>query len=332
MDIIFIIVLLSAAVLMAIAIGSNDIANAMGTTIGAGVLREREAFALGSVFIIIGALFFGHKVSHTIGVKIIVGGEFTIIGGIISLASAGVVVLVLTWFQMPTSTTHAIIGGVAGWGVAFIAIGAVAWGQIGWIALSWIISPFAGIGFAFSVYYIISKRYISRIKSVARREEIEGVFTYFMVGSACFVALSMGANDTSHAVGVLFAMKKSMPAFLSQNWQLLLFGALFICVGTFLLGHKVSRTVGKGLTELIPSRGFSAQISTAIIVFIFSQLGIPVSTSHTLVGSVIGVGIVRGIREVRTDVVKDVSLSWLVTLPASFALAFVITLLCMPVI
>jgi PiT family inorganic phosphate transporter len=279
------------------------------------------------VFIIIGALFFGHKVSETIGTKIIIGGEFSLYGGIIALFSAGIVVLVLTMFQMPTSTTHAIIGGVAGWGVAFIALGAVDWGQIGRIALSWIISPVAGIALAFIIYFIISTRYLARIKSVAKRAELEMIFTYLMIGSACAVALSMGANDTSHAVGVLFAMKASMPPFLSQNWQLLLFGAIFICVGTFMLGHKVSRTVGKGLTDLIPSRGFSAQVSTSIIVFIFSQLGIPVSTSHTLVGSVIGVGIVRGIREVRTDVVKDISLTWIITLPSSFGLAFILTYL-----
>lgn len=159
-------------------------------------------------------------------------------------------------------------------------------------------------------------------------EKVESVFTKLMVVSACFLAFSHGANDVANAVGPMAAaldlIKSGIAALKAQIpvWLLVL-GAVGIVVGLATWGYKVIETIGTKITHLTPSRGFAANISAATTIVVASKLGMPISTTHTLVGAVIGIGLARGIDYVDLKVIKDIVISWLITVPIGAILAIV---------
>jgi len=189
----------------------------------------------------------------------------------------------------------------------------------------------AGIGI---VVMIIGKYFISKLHfdPAADRDfhfaNVEKVFSVLMVVTACAMAFAHGSNDVANAVGPLAAVvgiaesgevaqKSIMPA-----WILLLGGA-GIVLGLVTYGHRVIATIGSGITELTPSRGFAATLGAATTVVIASGTGLPISTTHTLVGAVLGVGLARGIASLDLKVVRTIFLSWIVTLPAGAILAII---------
>jgi inorganic phosphate transporter, PiT family len=182
---------------------------------------------------------------------------------------------------------------------------------------------------------ILGKYLLNRIKPDPQAERdsrfgnVEGIFAVLMIFTACAMAFAHGSNDVANAVGPLAAIvgiinsggevlqKSIMPA-----WILLLGGA-GIVFGLVTLGFKVMKTVGSKITELTPTRGFAAELSAATTVVLASGIGIPVSTTHTLVGAVLGVGLARGIGAINLRVVGSIFLSWLITLPAGAGLAII---------
>lgn len=159
-------------------------------------------------------------------------------------------------------------------------------------------------------------------------EKVESIFAYMLIGSACFLAFSHGANDTANAVGPMAAaidivkngivgLKAPIPV-----WILFL-GAIGIVIGLSTWGYKVIQTVGSKITHLTPSRGFAANISAATTIVVASRLGLPISTTHTLVGAVMGIGLARGVEYLNLRVVRDIIISWLVTVPVGAVLAIV---------
>jgi inorganic phosphate transporter, PiT family len=182
---------------------------------------------------------------------------------------------------------------------------------------------------------ILGKYLLNRIKPDPQAERdsrfgnVEGIFAVLMIFTACAMAFAHGSNDVANAVGPLAAIvgiinsggevlqKSIMPA-----WILLLGGA-GIVFGLVTLGFKVMKTVGSKITELTPTRGFAAELSAATTVVLASGIGIPVSTTHTLVGAVLGVGLARGISAINLRVVGSIFLSWLITLPAGAGLAII---------
>jgi PiT family inorganic phosphate transporter len=176
---------------------------------------------------------------------------------------------------------------------------------------------------------------ISRLKFDPREDKdfhftnVEKVFGILMMVTACAMAFAHGSNDVANAVGPLAAIvgivesggqvaqKSPVPI-----WILLL-GGTGIVIGLITYGHKVMATVGTGITELTPSRGFAATLAAAITVVLASGTGLPISTTHTLVGAVLGVGLARGIAALNLDVVRMILLSWIVTLPAGAILSII---------
>ena len=156
---------------------------------------------------------------------------------------------------------------------------------------------------------------------------VERVFAVLMVFTACAMAFAQGSNDVANAVGPLaavasivqtggeIAVKSSMP------WWILLLGGSGIVAGLIMLGYRVIETVGRNITELTPSRGFAAELAAATTVVLASGTGLPISTTHTLVGAVLGVGLARGISAVNAGVVGRIILSWLITLPVGAGLS-----------
>ena len=159
---------------------------------------------------------------------------------------------------------------------------------------------------------------------------VEKVFAYLQILSACFVAFAHGANDVANAIGPFAAVvalardgalalggKTAVPA-----WILLVGGA-GIVAGLSMWGWRVMATIGKKITELTPSRGFAAEFAAATTIVVASRLGIPISTTHTLVGAVLGVGLARGMESLNRRVVRDIETSWVVTLPAGAGMSIV---------
>lgn len=154
-----------------------------------------------------------------------------------------------------------------------------------------------------------------------QHSQVEKVFGYLQILSACFVAFAHGANDVANAIGPMAAIigiiKNKTIAYSAQTplWLLALGGA-GIVVGLMTWGWRVIETIGKKITDLTPSRGFAAEISAAAVILLASKLGLPISTTHTLIGAVLGVGLARGIGALNMGVLKDIVAAWVITIPA----------------
>ncbi len=382
-------------------VGANDVANAMGTSVGSGAITVKKAILIAAVFEFTGAVLAGGHVTGTIRKGIIDADfvpspEILILGMLSALLAAGLWLMVASWFGWPVSTTHTIVGALIGFGMVGLGMEAVKWGKVGSIVASWLISPMLGAFFAFllalSVRKFIfdaesplaaAKRYgpvyvffmgvlISLVtifkglkhlklelttsqslavsivvgliiaiagRSLIQRVEVdpkadqefhyasvEKVFAPLCVFTACSMAFAHGSNDVANGIGPLAAVVSiARTGEVAQTaalpiWILFLGGA-GIVLGLSTMGYRVMKTIGKRITELTPSRGFCAELAAAATVVIASRLGLPVSTTHIIVGSVLGVGLARGIAAIDLRVVLGIVTSWVVTLPIGAATA-----------
>ena len=395
---IFIILACVFGLFMAWGIGANDVANAMGTSVGSGAITIKQAVLIAAVFEFAGAFLAGGQVTKTIRKGIIdaellsATPELLIYGMLASLLAAGIWLLVASKFGWPVSTTHTIVGAIVGFAAVGIGFDAVHWSKVGTIVMSWVVSPalagaasywlfrsvqklilnrdnpfesakqvvpyyvlltgfiialvtmFKGLkhvglelttlqsyggALAFGlVIMFISMHFINKIEIKPEADKdfhfanVERVFGVLMVVTACAMAFAHGSNDVANAIGPVAAVvsivqhdgeitqKSILPV-----WILILGGA-GIVAGLLMYGRRVMATIGKNITELTPSRGFAATLAAATTVVFASGTGLPISTTHTLVGAVLGVGLARGIGALNLTVVRTIFLSWIVTLPA----------------
>ena len=396
-----------AGLYMAWNIGANDVANAMGTSVGSGALTLRGAIIVAAIFEFGGAMLAGGTVTKTIRKGIVdmdaLGGDPMVIaiGMTCCLIAAALWLNIATYAGWPVSTTHSIVGAVMGFGLIAGGFEAVNWSMMVKIAASWVISPllggllgYFGFGFikdrilnvhrpllalrgwgpimVFPIFAILTLsvlfkglkplkldmglgpslgiamavgllasflsvpllRRATRIASEDKDEHTyraERVFLVLQVMTACFVAFAHGSNDVANAVGpmaaVFGATSGQLGAEVAVPYRVLLIGALGIVVGLATYGYKIMATIGKKITELTPSRGFAAEFGAATTIVMASKLGLPVSTTHTLVGAVIGVGFARGIGAINTKVVSGIILSWFITVPFTAILAALLFLI-----
>jgi inorganic phosphate transporter, PiT family len=401
----FIVLACAFGFFMAWGVGANDVANAMGTSVGSGALTIRQAVIIAAIFEFAGAWLAGGQVTQTIRSGMVdpalMAGtpELLIFGMLAALLAAGTWLLVASHFGWPVSTTHSIVGAIVGFAAVGIGVEVVAWGKVGKIAMSWVVSPLLAGAIAFALFrsvqvlildtrdplgnarrfvpgYIFLAAFVTalvtllkglthvglefslletyaisagiaivvtgfgvhairriRIDPGADRDfhftNVEKVFGVLMLVTACAMAFAHGSNDVANAVGPLAAVvgvvqsggvvdiRSPMPI-----WILFL-GGVGIVVGLVTYGHKVIATVGTGITQLTPSRGFAATLAAAMTVVLASGTGLPISTTHTLVGGVLGVGMARGIAAINMGVVRTIFMSWIITLPAGAILAIV---------
>ena len=388
---------------MAWGIGANDVANAMGTSVGSGALTFKQAVYIAAIFELAGAILAGGEVTATIRKGIIdvssLGStpELLVYGMLASLLAAGIWLMVATRMGWPVSTTHSIVGAIVGFGAVGIGMEAVQWGKVGTIAMSWVTSPLMAGAIAFALFRSIqkliidtddplekAKKYvpyyifmvgfiiamvtllkglkhvgvnlpfeqnllyatligiivaligtvmIKRLKFTKKEDKkfhytnMEKIFGVLMIFTAIAMAFAHGSNDVANAIGPVAAVVgivQSGGDILSKSatpiWILML-GGIGIVIGLATYGHKVIATVGSGITELTPSRGFAATLGAATTVVVASGTGLPISTTHTLVGAVLGVGLARGIGALNIGVIQTIFLSWIVTLPAGAILS-----------
>ncbi len=449
-DLILLLILLASGLYMAWSIGANDVANAMGTSVGSGALTLRQAVCIAAVLEFSGAYFFGSHVSATIESGIIntslfEGNYYIIVYGMLSaLLVSGAWLQLASYYGWPVSTTHSIVGAIVGFGIVAGGIEAIQWNTLGYILASWIISPLFGGVLSFIIFHFLrrkiffaqnpiaatkkmtpflvfiivavlllilllkgmhvslstgqsliialgvslfcaliswlllkwvdipdtpkvelanyspeistelekAKKHLERVRVATNSQvkyqasllledinqlasslkahsapdssqyrNVERIFGYLQIMSACLMAFAHGANDVANAIGPLAAALGALEAHaVIENapvpaWLLGL-GGVGIVIGLATWGWRVIETIGKKITELTPSRGFAAEFGAAATILIASRLGLPISTTHTLVGSVLGVGMARGLESLDMNTTRDIIISWVITVPA----------------
>ena len=387
------------ALYMAWAIGANDVANAMGTSVGSGALTVGGAIIVAAVLEFAGAFLAGRHVTDTVRKGMLdlsmMTREQLVYGMLGSLAAAGTLLVVATRFGLPISTTHSIVGAIVGFGAIAVGLDAVKWGKIAQIVLSWVTSPLLAGVIAFFIFQITRIKVLDKPDPVAQIRKLGPVFFFFvffiiglvtlfkglkplkldlnltqsLIGSvalgligaaigaffirrvdlgeenpkhrfsrverifvvlqiltACAIAFAHGSNDVANSIGPLAAISHAVQGMdlgskaPVEPWMLAI-GGIGIVIGLATWGYRVMETIGKKITELTPSRGFAAELAAATTIVVASRLGIPISTTHTLVGAVLGVGLARGIGALDLRVVGKILASWVATLPLAAGLS-----------
>lgn len=320
---------LIAGLYMAWNIGANDLANSMGTSVGSGALSIKQVIIIAGTLELVGALFFGDRVTSRIAKGIVpidqimaVDPNIVIAGSLAAILAAGFWITFATFYHMPVSTTHSIVGAVTGFGIiSTYYLDSFTLNQIEWIVLakiviSWVTSPLLGAAIAFIIFTLIRFLLLGKVSDPYG---LERKFVYMQILSACFVAFAHGSNDVANAVGPISAAMAAadiIPYGTIPIWVLAV-GGLGIILGLATWGWKVIETIGKGITELTPTRGFSAEFATALVVFGHSYSSLPISTTHTLVGAVVGVGLAGGLAAVDLSVIRKIIISWVITVPVA---------------
>jgi len=291
-------------------IGANDAGNCIGTAVGSGLLRYRRAAILVSGFAVLGAVLQGGSVMETVG-KGIVSIELTATAVIVALLCSGVFVTVATLLRLPVSTSQVIVGGIAGVG---LAVGAdLNFGTIISIVEIWIISPILTALMAIGIYWA-STAVLRRFSGNSFWQRLPNAM---LILSACYLAFSLGANHVGTAMGPITNLEVEISPLLIS-----LLGGVAMAIGTLTFGRRVTATVGGGITPLDPVSAYSAQLAAALAVHFFSLYGIPVSTSQAVVGAVIGVGILQGVRTVQKKKLFGIAAGWVATPTAACLFSF----------
>ena len=390
------------ALYMAWGIGANDVANAMGTSVGSGALTLRGAIIVAAILEFSGAFLAGGHVTDTVRKGMLdmdlvaLNPDLLVYGMLAALAAAATLLLIASYWGLPISTTHAIVGAIIGFGAVAFGVDAVVWPKVFQIGVSWVTSPLLGGLLAFLIFRLIRHLILDREKPTAQAQTygpffffvvffviglvtlfkglknlhldfdlgmalllsaglgvigfvigaifvrrvgsekkagddfygVERVFVVLQILTACAVAFAHGSNDVANSIGPLAAIVNSQEGIevamksTVAPWMLAL-GGLGIVFGLATWGYRVMETIGKKITELTPSRAFAAVLAAAMTVVLASRLGIPVSTTHILVGAVLGVALARSIGAVDLRVVGQVLLSWVATLPLAALLSII---------
>ncbi|MFB2922390.1 inorganic phosphate transporter [Aerosakkonema funiforme] len=400
-------------------LGANDVANSMGTSVGSKAVTLRQALIIAGILEFTGAVLFGGEVSETLATEIVNPSTFastpqTLLIGMVSvLISCGLWLQIATSLGLPVSSSHGVVGAIAGFSWIAAGMGSVDWSSIGTITIGWVLTPIIS-GSVAALFYSIVKRWIldrphpleqlrewipwlsaallsvfgvivlptltqpvhafltnrwglnlpahditlatgaiaavslsliswRQLESGGAGENspiqnpkskiqnpIERQLGRFQVLSACFVAFAHGSNDVGNAIAPLAAISYirrtgSVPLgdFSVPLWILVL-GGLGIVAGLAVLGKNVITTVGENIIPLQPSGGFCAELATATTVLLASRLGLPVSTSHALVGGVIGIGLVQNWRSIRISTLRSIAGAWVITIPITASLGAII--------
>ncbi|WP_456420825.1 anion permease [Thermococcus sp.] len=292
-------------------IGSNDSANAMGTAVGSGILSFRQATLTIAIFVVLGAYLKGYKVMKTVGEGIVPEGFLTMEMALIALLAAGIWVTIATVKGLPVSTTQSIVGGVIGVGLAMKA--PVNWFTLGKIAAAWVISPILS-GILAMILYKFYSRVISSIKSVST---IEALYKALAILGGSYMAFNFGTNEVANASGPIVGA-----GFLEPKTAGVLV-AISLAIGSLTFSYAVMHTVGKKITALGPISAFAAQFGSAISVSLANFLGLPVSSSQSIVGGVVGVGLIAG-QGVEKGVIRDILFGWVATPLTAIGISFVL--------
>ena len=421
-------------------LGANDVANAMGTSVGSKAVTLRQALMIAGILEFTGAVLFGHEVSATLATQVanpelFAGTPQVLILGMVSvLLACGLWLQIATSRGWPVSSSHAVVGAIAGFSWVAAGMGAVDWANIGRISVAWVFTPVVSGIIAAAFYSIVKSAILERPNPIRQLQEwipwlsstlfsvfgvivlpplfehpvfatwpipthdlpiatgaiaavvltliswqqlkqftstpaiqpqnaaradlginaetdfqntpiqptpttptsspfpnpVERLLGRFQVLSACFVAFAHGSNDVGNAIAPLAAITYilrtgSVPleGFSIPLWILIL-GGSGIVFGLAIWGKNVIATIGENIIPLQPSSGFCAEIATATTILMASRFGLPVSTSHALVGAVVGIGLIQNWRNVQFQTIRSIALAWVITIPIAASLGAIV--------
>lgn len=309
--------------------GFHDAANSIATVVSTRVLTPLQGVMWAAVFNFLAAFTFGTAVAKTIGsgmIDVSKVDNFVILGGLLG----AIIWDLITWhYGLPTSSSHALIGGYAGAAIVKAGFGVIV--VEGWLkTLAFIlIAPL--LGYALGTILMIALYWIFRRQTPA---SVDHLFRRGQLLSAAFYSLGHGTNDAQKTMGIIASLLFTVPAYrylvadasgkLTIPFWIVLLAHAAISLGTLSGGWRIVHTMGTKITKLKPLGGFAAETAGALTIFAASELGIPVSTTHTITGAIVGVGSVRRLRAVRWGVAGRIVWAWVLTIPASGALAAVL--------
>ena len=301
--------------------GFHDAANSIATVVSTGVLKPHHAVAFAAFFNFVAIFVFHLKVAATVGKGIVdpaIIDQYVIFGALIGAIAWN---LVTWWFGLPSSSSHALIGGLIGAAVAKAGFGPLVGSGIGKTVLFIFLSPL--MGFVFGGMLLVLVSWIVRRSNPWR---VDRWFRRLQLVSASLYSLGHGGNDAQKTIGIIWVLlisanvagvKESVPAWVIISCY------IAIAIGTLLGGWRIVKTMGQRITKLKPVHGFCAETGGAITLFLATGLGIPVSTTHTITGAIVGVGSTRNFSAVRWGVAGNIVWAWIFTIPASAFIAAV---------
>ena len=299
--------------------GLHDAANSIATIVSTRVLRPRYAVFWAAFFNFIAFLFFGLHVANTVGTGIVSAGivDARVIFG--ALMGAITWNVVTWWAGIPSSSSHALIGGLVGAAVSKAGSVAIVWAGLLKTTAAIVLSPMTGFFLALMLVLLVSWIFVR-----ASPRSVDGTFRYLQFVSASLYSLGHGGNDAQKTMGIiavlLFSTGHLGGEFHVPFW-VVLSCQFFMALGTLLGGWRIVHTMGSKITRLTPMQGFCAETGGAITLFMATYLGVPVSTTHTITGAIVGVGAARKVSAVRWNVASNIVVAWVVTLPAAAAIA-----------
>jgi inorganic phosphate transporter, PiT family len=312
--------------------GFHDTANAVATSISTRALGPRVAVALSAAFNLVGALvaieLLHTHVANTIGG--LVSPKHGVSLAMIIAALVGAIVWnLITWrLGLPSSSSHALIGALIGMGAAVYGVDAVKWGSVEPVVIALLASPLIGL--------ILSYLFTIGILNLFRHSHpgpINRRFRLAQVASGAFVSFSHGANDAQKTMGVITlalvsagVLSASGKTFPSPPLWVVLLAATAIGLGTYAGGWRIIKTLGMKVIRLEPVDGFCAQTMAAVVIQAATQLALPVSTTHVVSGAVMGAGATRRFGAIRWGVARNILLAWVLTIPATAAMAAIFAL------
>lgn len=369
--------------------GANDVANAVGPSLGSRSMALWQAILVAVLFEALGAVFAGGSVTRTVSNVVTFDQSLTaheIASGMCAcLLAAAVWLNISSILRLPASTTHAIVGALIGFGWLAGGLGAVHWPAMRDIGLSWLASPIVSGVFAFLLVRLLRQRLFEVDDPVARlriigpglvgavvacitwgiaadllpdvaafvvlgcvcvgalvsgalfarlpgdldqreqTQQVERAFRLMQVLAVAFITFAHGSNDVANAVGPLATaaavLHDGPGAEPAVSGPMLIIGVVGIVIGIATYGYRIMSTVGREITTLTPSSSFSALLSAAVVILLCSLMGLPVSTAHTIVGAIVGVGFARGVGAINLRVLRGILAGWVVTVPVTASLA-----------
>ena len=295
--------------------GFHDSANSIATVVATKVLSPVKAVAWAAVFNFAG-IYLSQAVAKTIG-KGIIDQDLIYREGALLLFCAviGAIVwdLITWWFAIPTSSSHALVGGLIGAGVAVAGLSAIVWTGTLRTVLFIVVSPALGMIAAFLITVGVM-RLLRRVSKTT----VNKWFRHLQLGSSAFYSFGHGSNDAQKGMGIItmVLLIDSGGTFQVQDWVMVVCG-IAISLGTFFGGWRIVRTMATRITKLEPFQGFSAETGAAAMLFFTAHYGIPVSTTHTISGGIMGVGATRRLSAVRWGVGRKIVIAWILTIPAA---------------
>jgi PiT family inorganic phosphate transporter len=299
--------------------GMNDAGNSIATIVSTRVLKPQYAVIWASFFNFIAFIFFGLHVAQTIGTGIIDVSIVTprvIFGALVGAIAWDII----TWLAgIPSSSSHALIGGLVGAGTAKAGISAIVWGGVGKTSLAIVLSPLIGFSLALILMLAVSWLFVRTTPYTVDRK-----FRMMQFVSASMISLGHGGNDAQKTMGIIAVLIYSQ-GYMGTTFQVPLWIVLScqaaIGLGTLAGGWRIVKTMGTKITRLTPVQGFCAETGGAITLFAATELGIPVSTTHTITSAIMGVGAAKKISAVRWNVANNIVVAWIITIPCAALIA-----------